>query len=174
MRCGPGGLLAGALAALLSTAAAAQPGGEAAFTDENIVKAAVARIGAESLQNARVNVASFHGRVVLTGEVPGEDVRAQAEKVVSGIPNVRGIDNELVIGPIIGISTRTRDSWINSDVKIRLLKNGFGQDVVRAVTEDGTVYLMGAVTRKDGAAAAEIASTTEHVGRVVLAFEYTD
>ena len=166
--------LALALAGLWSAAVCAQPGGTAAFEDENVVKAAIARINAESFQNARVSVASFHKRVLLTGEVPSDSVRAQAEKVVAGVPDIRGIDNELAIGPIIGMSTRTRDSWITSDVKFRLLKNGFGRDAVRVVTEGGTVYLMGAVTRKDGAAAGEVASTTEHVQRVVLTFEYID
>ncbi len=169
-----GMVVGGVLGALLSCAAWAQAGGAAAFQDENIVKEAIARISGAALQNARVNIASFHGRMLLTGEVPSESVRAQAEKIVSGIANVRGIDNELAVGPIIGISTRTRDSWISSDVKFRLMKKGLGRDTVRVVTEDGTVYLMGTVKRAEGAAAAEIASATDHVERVVLAFEYTD
>lgn len=174
MRERPGRFVAGVLAALLPLAAAAEGPGSAAFQDENIVKGAIARINAEHFANARVNAACFQGRLLLTGEVPSDSMRAEAEKAVSGIANVRGIDNELAVAPIIGISVRTRDSWITSDVKFRLLKNGFGRDTVRVVTEDGTVYLMGTVTRKDGSAAAELASTTERVQRVVLVFQYLD
>ncbi len=163
----------GALLAVLPLAAAAE-GGAAAFADENIEKAAIARINGQHFANAHVKVASFHRRLLLTGEVPSEAVRAEVQKTVSGIENVQGIDDELVVGPISGISTRTRDSWITSDVQFRLRKGGFGRDAVKVATENGTVYLMGTLTRKDGAAAAEIASATDRVERVVLVFQYLD
>jgi osmotically-inducible protein OsmY len=170
-------LAAGLFGAALPLAAGADNGAAeraAAFVDENITKAAVARIGVQRMASARVNADAFHRHLLLTGEVPDEATRAAAEKAVSGIPEVQGIANELVVGPIIGISTRTRDSWITSEVKFRLLKKGFGRDMVRVVTEGGTVYLMGRVSRKDGSAAAEVASTTDHVARVVLVFEYVN
>ncbi len=169
----PGALLAALLLAL-PQAAGAGPVGAAAFEDENIEKAAIARINARHLANAHVQAACFHRRLLLTGEVPDEAARAEVQKAVSGIENVQGVDDELVVGPISGISTRTRDSWITSDVQFRLRKGGFGRDAVKVVTEDGAVYLMGALTHKDGAAAAEIASTTERVERVVLVFQYLD
>jgi len=40
------------------------------------------------------------------------------------------------------------------------------------VTERGVVYLMGIVSRAEGDAAAQIASTTSGVRRVVKLFEY--
>ncbi len=168
------GLAMGALLALLPGAAGAAPAGESAFEDENIVRAAVARINAARLGNAHVNAVSFHRYLLLTGEVPSAAVRSQVEQAVAGIAGVDGVDDELVVGPISGISARTRDSWITSDVKFRLLKKGLGSDVIRVVVENGAVFLMGSVTRKDGAAAAEVASGTDHVERVVLVFHYLD
>jgi osmotically-inducible protein OsmY len=44
---------------------------------------------------------------------------------------------------------------------------------VKVVTENGVVYLMGLVTRKEGDAAAQVASATSGVKRVVKVFEYT-
>lgn len=171
-----GALMIGALAGgVLTLPAVAVPvTGVSRFADENSVKAAVARISARRFQHAHVNVACFHGRLLLTGQVATRADRAAVQRVVAGIPHVQSIDNELVVGPVSGISTRTADSWITSDVKFHLLKGGFGRDDVRVVTEDGTVYLMGMVTRRQGHEAANIASTTGHVRRVVLVFQYTD
>jgi osmotically-inducible protein OsmY len=43
---------------------------------------------------------------------------------------------------------------------------------VKVVTEAGTVYLMGIVTRKEADDATEIARTTSGVQKVVRVFEY--
>lgn len=168
-------LLAAVAGSTLALPAAAGPAtGVSRFDDENIVKAAVARIGARRFQLSHINVTSFHRRLLLTGQVASDADRAAVQQTVTGIPNVQSIDNELVVGPVSGISARTADSWITSDVNFRLLKAGFGRDDVRVVTEDGTVYLMGMLTRSQGRDAANIASTTSHVQRVVLTFQYTD
>ena len=45
---------------------------------------------------------------------------------------------------------------------------------VKVVTEAGTVFLMGIVTREEGDAAAELARTTSGVARVVKVFEHIE
>lgn len=169
-----GALMSVALAGALTPSAAAGRGRVSVFEDENIVKAAVARVDARHFKQAHVNVSSFHRRLLLTGQVANDADRAAVQRLVAGVPDVQSVDNELVVGPVTGISTRTADSWITSDVKFRLLKDGFGRDDVRVVTENGTVYLMGTLTRRQGREAANVASTTSHVQRVVLVFQYTD
>ncbi|PWB48417.1 MAG: transporter, partial [Nitrosomonadales bacterium] len=52
--------------------------------------------------------------------------------------------------------------------------NRFAPYHVKVVTENGVVYLMGMVTRKEAEDAAEIARTTTDVRRVVKVFEYLD
>jgi osmotically-inducible protein OsmY len=145
------------------------------FQDERIEKEAIARINARHLGSVRVNVASQGGRLLLTGEVPNAEARGEIEKLVSGVPNLKGVSNELTVGDIIGISTRTSDSMLASDVKFRILKEAtFPAGQVKIVTENGTVFLMGSVHRKDGAAAGELAAGVNGVKRVVLVFEYLD
>ena len=53
------------------------------------------------------------------------------------------------------------------------IKN-FDPTRVKVVTEYGTVFLMGLVTRAEGAKAADITRHIEGVKRVVKLFEYTD
>jgi len=50
----------------------------------------------------------------------------------------------------------------------------FNAEHVKVVTENGTVFLLGIVNHAEADAAAEIASTTSGVTRVVKLFEYFD
>jgi osmotically-inducible protein OsmY len=45
---------------------------------------------------------------------------------------------------------------------------------VKIITENGTVFLMGMVTRAEGNIAGGIAQNTDGVQKVVLLFEYVD
>lgn len=150
-------------------------GAVSVFDDENIEKDALARINNGHGGNIHVNVTSFNRRLLLTGEVPSAASRAEIEKLVAGVPKLRALSDELVVSDISGVASRTTDSWITSDVKRRLRGSTvFDSSQIKAVAESGTVFLMGNVSRRQGAAAAEIASTTNRVQRVVLLFDYID
>ena len=145
------------------------------FDDENIEQDALARIGSGHMDGVHVNVTSFNRHVLLTGEVPDAASKAAIEKLVAPVPKVRAVSDELVVGDVSGVAARTTDSWITSDVKRQLRGSAaFDAGKIMVVTENGTVFLMGAVRRKEGAAAAEIASGANKVRRVVLLFEYLD
>ena len=120
-----------------------------------------------------INVTSYNGIVLLTGEVPAEQAKADIEQTVRSNPKVRAIQNELVVGPATDLGSRSNDTLITSKVKARFVEsNKFQINHVKVVTERGVVYLMGIVTHQEGDAAAQIASTTEGVQRVVKVFEY--
>jgi osmotically-inducible protein OsmY len=124
-------------------------------------------------ENTRVNVTSFNRSVLLTGEVPDESRRAEIEKIVLAIANVRGVTNELQVGGVSSLSTRANDSFITSKVKGRLLDaNKVNPIHVKVVTESAVVYLLGIVTEQEAADAVEIARTTGGVRKVVKVFEY--
>jgi osmotically-inducible protein OsmY len=167
-----------ALIAFLAAAAGCAPvdrrSSETSFEDENIESQAISRINSLHLENIHVNATSFDRHVLLTGEVPSEDVGAKIAQVVSGTPNIQGVSNELVVGETRGIASQTSDSLITSDVKLRFARSSLGVGRVKVVTESGTVFLMGLVYRKEGRAAADLASTTKGVERVILLFEYLD
>jgi osmotically-inducible protein OsmY len=120
-----------------------------------------------------VNVTSYGGIVLLTGEVPAEAARADVEGIVRSNPKVRAVQDELVVGPVTDLGSRSNDTLITSKVKARFVEaNKFQINHVKVVTERGVVYLMGIVTRDEGAAAGEIASTTSGAQRVVKVFQY--
>jgi osmotically-inducible protein OsmY len=119
-----------------------------------------------------VNVTSFNRSVLLTGEVPDEARRAEIEKLVRGIANVRNVTNDLRVGAPSSIGARANDSLITTKVKGRLLDSAKVNPLhVKVVTEAGVVYLMGIVTEQEASEAVEIARTTGSVIKVVRIFE---
>jgi osmotically-inducible protein OsmY len=120
-----------------------------------------------------LNVTSYNGIVLLTGEVPDQAAWTEIGTLAKGTDRVRSVQNELVIGPNTPLSSRTNDTYITSKVKSRFIEaNKFSATHVKVVTERQVVYLMGIVSRQEGEDAAQIASTTTDVVRVVKLFEY--
>jgi len=122
-----------------------------------------------------LNVTSYDGKVLLTGEVPTAAIRDEIAQLAASTEYVRGVNNELVVGPETEYGARTQDTYITTKVKARLIEAGrFDANNVKVVTERSIVYLLGLVSREEGNAAAEIAASTTDVARVVKLFEYTD
>lgn len=123
----------------------------------------------------RVNVTSFNRKVLISGEVPDEATRTEVEQIISSVEKVNKINNELAVSGSSSLVSRSNDSLIGSNVKLRLVADGrLDSNLIKVVTENGTVFLMGIVNRAEADAAAEIASTTTGVQRVVKLFEYLD
>lgn len=143
--------------------------------DQEIELKAEKAINDNLKENVHANVTSYNRRVLITGEVSNEANKAKAESVVKPIQNVNRINNQLVIGANTTISSRTNDAYITSKVKTKFIsENKFAANLVKVVTENGTVFLLGMVTHKEGDDAAEIASKVSDVKKVVKDFEYID
>ena len=122
-----------------------------------------------------VNVTSFNGIVLLTGEVPTPDLVASIEQIARTTPKVRRVVDELAVIPVTDLNARTNDTYITSKVKARFVEaNKFAPNHVKVVTERQIVYLMGLVTHAEADTAAQLAATTSGVNRVVKLFEYID
>jgi osmotically-inducible protein OsmY len=141
--------------------------------DEVIEDRAVLEIQQRFKGDFHVNVTSYNGIVLLTGEVPAESAKSDVENIVRSNPKVRAVQDELAVGPVTDLGSRSNDTLITSKVKARFVEaNKFQINHVKVVTERGVVYVIGIVTRDEGAAAGQIASTTSGVQRVVKVFEY--
>lgn len=140
--------------------------------DETIEWKAVARINEKSGDNSHTNFTSYNRKVLVTGEVPSEELKATIERIVAGIPQVEGVYNELVVGPVTSYSTRSNDSYITTRVKGRFVDSGnFNAVHVKVVTEAGVVYLLGLVTQREADSAIQVARTTSDVKKVVNLLE---
>jgi osmotically-inducible protein OsmY len=122
-----------------------------------------------------INVTSYNGVVLLTGEVPTESAKTDVERMIRSTPKVRAVQDELAVSPVSSLEQRSNDALITSKVKARFVEaNKFQINVVKVVTERGVVYLMGVVRHDEADAATELARTTAGAQRVVRVFEYID
>jgi osmotically-inducible protein OsmY len=141
--------------------------------DEAIEMRAQHRVGERFSDQVHINVNAYNRAVLITGEVPDAATRAEIEKILQGVPNVRAVANELEIAPTSTFGDRTNDSFITTQVKARFLRaKRFNPVHVKVATENGVVYLLGVVTDGEAADAVDIARTTGGVRKVVKVFEY--
>lgn len=130
---------------------------------------------APGLDDANVNVISYNGNVLLTGQVPSDELRTQAAQVAANVKNVKSVRNELTVGANAGFAAHSADALITAKVKSRLLTaENIKDSRVKVVTENGVVFLLGLVTRSEAEIAARQAQDTNGVQKVVLLFEYVD
>ncbi|MEX0943525.1 MAG: BON domain-containing protein [Pseudomonadales bacterium] len=125
------------------------------------------------LTDAHVNVTSFNGAVLLTGQVPSEEVRKVADETVAKLRHVTRVHNELDVAGPTSMVARSNDSWLTTKVKSRLLAdNTISGNRIKVVTEDGVVYLLGLVTRDEADSVVEVARNVFGVQKIVKVFEY--
>ena len=129
--------------------------------------------GSSAVNTAHIGVTSYNGILLLTGQVPNEAARTEAEQIAMQTRNVRKIHNELEIeGPTSGL-IRTNDAYLTSRIKLQLLTNETVEGGrIKVVTENGSVYLMGLVTEQEANNAVNIIRTVPGVKRIVKVFEY--
>ena len=127
------------------------------------------------LEYAHVNVDSFNGIVLLTGQVPSEELRNVVADTVYKLNPVREIHNELVVMDPTNFAARTKDTWISTKIKAQLVADGETDSTrVHFVTENQAVFLMGMVTHTEADRIVNMVSHTADVQKVVKVFEYID
>lgn len=119
-------------------------------------------------REANVNVVSFYGSVLLAGQVPTDDMKAQAEKIVYDIAEVKRIHNELTVGTASYYNERMADGLISTQVRTRLtVQEGFPSSRAKIFTVGGTVYLMGKLTQAEADVAVGLVKEVAGVKRIV-------
>lgn len=143
--------------------------------DQTIVIKAGNRITEKYGEQVNINVTSFNRFVLLSGQAPTDEIKQDVSVLVLEVPNVRNIQNEIVVAGISSKTSRASDALLTSRVKGRLAQNKeVSANNVKVVSENGTVFLMGLVTRAEAETASQTAATTSGAQRVVKVFEYLD
>lgn len=148
---------------------------EKSFGDQYITLKATQALNKKNgpFKNANITVATTNGEVLLAGQVPEAWQREKAEEIVQSIPNVKHVYNTIKVSLPTPTLKRVSDAWLTTKVKAKLIAS---EDVdgsqVKVVTENGTVYLMGALPPEEAQAAIDIARNTDGVESVVKMFSY--
>lgn len=124
-------------------------------------------------EQGHVNVTSFNRKVLLTGEVRDEEMKAAVERDVRTVGGVTSLINELEVGPPSKYTTRSNDALITTKVKASLIDmQTISANSFKVVTERGNVYLMGIVTPREAQIGTDVARGVSGVQKVVKVFEY--
>ncbi|SRR5579883_3174379 len=129
--------------------------------------------GSDQYKNDNISVATFHGEVLLTGEVSDKEKRDKLTEIVKTIPDVQTVYNKTTLSTPSSPLTRVSDSWITTKLETQFLAdNEVDPDLIKVVTENGVVYLMGIVPPEQAEEAAALAKDTAGVQDVVKLFSY--
>lgn len=118
---------------------------------------------------ALVGVNVQEGEVLLTGALPTEELRTAAEKAVWKVRDVKCVYNNIAISDKAPINNYSKDAWITSQVKAKLLGTAKIRSVNYSVkTVNNVVYIFGiARTKAELDRVVDIASRVRGVERVM-------
>ncbi len=127
----------------------------------------------ELFRDANVNVLSFYGSVLLAGQVQTEELKAEAEKVVRRIAEVKQVHNELIVTEASYYAERISDGTITKRIESSLLlEKAFPSSRTKIFTVGGTVYLMGKLTQTESDTAVDIIKQIAGVKKIVKLVDY--
>jgi len=140
--------------------------------DESIEQRAANAVRTNFGERAHVNITSYNRQVLLTGEAPTAQDKANIEQYVARVENVRGVVNALDVMPNTGFSQRSQDTLTTGKVKASFVDaKDIYSNAFKVTTERGVVYLMGRVSKREADRTAEIARGVAGVVKVVRVYE---
>lgn len=131
----------------------------------------------EISSRSNISTTSYNLVVLLTGQAESAEVSSKFADMISRLPRVRKVHNEIVIGAEGTFSEATGDAYLTTKVKLAIFDvdlPDFDPSRIKVVTSQDTVYLMGLVTHSEAQAASDKARYVSGVKHVVKVFEYID
>ena len=124
--------------------------------------------------DAHINFNVYDKSILLTGEVPNEEIKNYLEEQIQQIDqNILQMSNEVEVMPNSSYFSRTKDSIATLQVEALFLdQEVFHPAHISLLTERGIIYLMGSVTKREAEHASNIASKAKNVKGVVKLFNY--
>ena len=153
---------------------------DAILIDKEIETEAYSELNSDNdlLSQSHFTISAYNGAVLLTGETPNEELEKKIISTVQVIPDVKLIHNNLIIADPSDSSSRANDLFITDSVKkalnqIRTIPD-FDPSMVKVITENGTVYLMGLVHRDEGTVVINVTRLQPGIKQIITVFEYID
>ena len=126
------------------------------------------------LEDMHINFMVHNKAVLMAGEAPSIEAREYLEKQIKQkIPKIKKLINEVSVMQNSGYLSRAKDGIITVQIEALFLdQEVFHPTHVRVMTERGTVYLMGSVTKREAEHATNLATKAKNVDKVVKMFDY--
>ena len=124
---------------------------------------------------SHIVVTAYNGVILLAGQTPRADLKAQAEQAAAAVQRVKKVNNELQVMAPSSILARNNDAWLTTKIKTQMLTDSaIPGSRIKIVTENGIVYMLGLVTKQEAARATSLVQGVSGVQKIVKLFEYID
>ena len=153
---------------------------DAILTDKRIESEAYDELNDddELLTQCHFTVTAYNGAVLVTGETLNDELRKKTISIIQVIPDVKLIHNNLIIADPSDASSRANDILITDTIRIALNQirtiPDFDPSMVKVVTENGVVFLMGLVHRDEGTVVINVTRLQPGIKQIITVFEYID
>jgi len=143
--------------------------------DERNEKLALKNIKASlpEFRGTNINVNSFKGIVLISGQVVSEDYITLATKAVESMRNVSIVHNELLVAGPTSMISRANDTYLSSKIRAKLASSkNIEANRVKVVVENGEAYLMGRVTTQEAEILVNETKQVWGIQKIVKVFTY--
>jgi osmotically-inducible protein OsmY len=126
------------------------------------------------LEDSHISFDVYDDSVLMTGETSSADLKNHLENTIkTKAKKMKQLINEVAVMKNSSYLARAKDGVITVQIETLFLNQEvFHPTHVRIHTERGTVYLMGAVTKREAEHATNVASKAKNVKKVVKLFNY--
>tara|TARA_B110000967_G_C18700332_1_gene467487 strand:+ start:243 stop:848 length:606 start_codon:yes stop_codon:yes gene_type:complete len=136
----------------------------------------------ETYKEANVSFISFNQTLVITGEVPADELKNKIEDLAKNLKGVKNVKNFLIVGKNSSLRSQGLDALLTANVKSRLfiktnkgeLRDKVSATHIKVFTERQEVYLMGLVTREESNIAITIAKSSKGSKKIIPLFEINE
>lgn len=125
-------------------------------------------------KHVRIEVTSFNGTVLLSGESPSEAYKNTIVQRIGKMRPVKRVIDNIEVKPILTFNDRTNDFWISSKVRSNLIAHRGLLTRTKVITSGNKVYLMGLVTNSEAQEIVKLVNQVEGIAEVVPLFESLD
>ena len=145
--------------------------------DDGIISRAIVK----SIKNQKldktnnISVSTYNAVVLFTGEVADENTKQKITKIAQDVYQVRKVIDKTKISAPSSLTSRSGDSFTTTQIRAKILGNPIANKPdIEIITEDGEVFLMGIVTKKEKQHILHIVKTTSGVQKIIAIFEVVD
>ena len=142
--------------------------------DKNIYKKLNYIVNNDSmLKNSHISFLVYDKSILMTGEAPTNDAVDYLNKQIKkNIPLMKHLVNEIKIEKNASYLTRAKDGVITTQIEALFLNQEvFHPNHIHVKTAKQTVYLMGAVTKREAEHATNVVSKAKNVNKIAKLFD---
>jgi osmotically-inducible protein OsmY len=131
-------------------------------------------VDTKEYKNTNVSVSTFNNVMLVTGQAPTAKEKNEIGSLAKEAAEDREFYNFIEVSSPSSYLTSISDSWITTKIKSQFIAaNEIDPNLIKVITENGTVFLLGIVPPEQADVAVQIARETKGVQNVVKIFSYS-